>query len=75
MWMYEQLLGGEGSGDGIKVGIIGGGEMGFGVIWEISKIGGMIVGGVCDIDVGGGEKGGNFYKEDGKRDEMVVRND
>lgn len=49
MSIYQQLLARERSGDPIKVGIIGAGQMGFGLISQISKIPGMIVAGVCDI--------------------------
>lgn len=39
MSIYQQLLARERSGDPIKVGIIGAGQMGFGLISQISKIG------------------------------------
>ena len=60
MSIYQQLLARERSGDPIKVGIIGAGQMGFGLISQISKIPGMIVAGVCDIHLSAAEKAANF---------------
>ncbi|BBP89147.1 hypothetical protein BsIDN1_27650 [Bacillus safensis] len=61
MSIYQQLLARERSGDPIKVGIIGAGQMGFGLISQISKIPGMIVAGVCDIHLSAAEKAANFF--------------
>ncbi|AHL71322.1 NAD(P)-dependent oxidoreductase [Bacillus altitudinis MN12] len=75
MSIYQQLLARERSGDPIKVGIIGAGQMGFGLISQISKIPGMIVAGVCDIHLSAAEKAANFYKQHAKPHQMVVTND
>ncbi|MGW7933419.1 NAD(P)H-dependent oxidoreductase [Staphylococcus xylosus] len=50
MSLYSDLLIKEEKTDFIRVGVIGAGQMGRGLVSQISQIPGMIVGGVCDID-------------------------
>jgi len=49
MTLYKQLLQREKEGCPIKVGVIGAGQMGAGMIAQIATIPGMIVGGISDI--------------------------
>ncbi|MFQ3843182.1 SAF domain-containing protein [Staphylococcus pseudoxylosus] len=50
MSLFSDLLIKEEKTDFIRVGVIGAGQMGRGLVSQISQIPGMIVGGVCDID-------------------------
>ncbi|MEC5300254.1 MULTISPECIES: NAD(P)H-dependent oxidoreductase [Staphylococcus] len=50
MSLYSDLLIKEEKTDFIRVGVIGAGQMGRGLVSQISQIPGMIAGGVCDID-------------------------
>ncbi|MBP2099812.1 NAD(P)H-dependent oxidoreductase [Enterococcus rivorum] len=49
MTIYQQLLEREKEGNSIKVGVIGAGQMGFGMIAQIATIPGMSVTGISDI--------------------------
>lgn len=49
MTIYQELLQREKDGNAIKVGVIGAGQMGFGMIAQIATIPGMAVTGVSDI--------------------------
>ncbi|MCD8921508.1 NAD(P)H-dependent oxidoreductase [Staphylococcus gallinarum] len=49
MSLYSDLLVKEEKKDFIRVGVIGAGQMGRGLISQISQIPGMIIGGICDI--------------------------
>jgi predicted homoserine dehydrogenase-like protein len=51
MTLYTKLLHREKEGNPIKVGVIGAGQMGFGMISQISTIPGMIVSGISDINL------------------------
>ena len=52
MTLYGKLLERERNGAPIKVGVIGAGQMGFGMIAQISTIPGMAVTGISDINLG-----------------------
>ncbi|MGE8203749.1 NAD(P)H-dependent oxidoreductase [Heyndrickxia sp. NPDC080065] len=76
MSIYQQLLQRESEQAPIKVGVIGAGQMGFGMIAQISKIPGMSVTGICDVNIDAAEKAGNFYNSQAVRKEaMVITND
>lgn len=51
MTLYGKLLEREQNGAPIKVGVIGAGQMGFGMVSQISTIPGMIVAGISDINL------------------------
>ncbi|HWO78196.1 MAG TPA: SAF domain-containing protein [Bacillus sp. (in: firmicutes)] len=72
MSIYKQLLQLEKENNPIKVGIIGAGQMGFGMIAQISKIPGMCVTGICDINLEAAEKAQNFYNSQTARKEIMV---
>ncbi|GAA4712152.1 NAD(P)H-dependent oxidoreductase [Brevibacillus fulvus] len=61
MSIYRKLLQREQSGQPIRVGVIGAGQMGFGLISQISRIPGMIVAGICDVNRDAAERAGRFY--------------
>ena len=62
MTIYQQLLEREKQGNPIKVGVIGAGQMGFGMIAQIATIPGMAVTGVSDIRLEFAEKAAEAYK-------------
>lgn len=72
MSIYQQLLQREQDHSPIKVGVIGAGQMGFGMIAQISKIPGMSVTGICDVNIEAAEKAGNFYNSQATRKEAMV---
>lgn len=51
MTLYRQLLARENENNPIRVGVIGAGQMGFGMISQIAAIPGMSVVGISDIHV------------------------
>lgn len=51
MTLYQELLKREAEDNPIKVGVIGAGQMGFGMISQIASIPGMIVTGISDINL------------------------
>ncbi|MBO0958661.1 NAD(P)-dependent oxidoreductase [Neobacillus sp. MM2021_6] len=76
MSVYQQLLQRERENAPIKVGVIGAGQMGFGMIAQISNIPGMIVAGVCDVNVGAAQKAADYYNSKAtKRNPVIVTND
>lgn len=76
MSIYTKLLQRERENAPIKVGVIGAGQMGFGMIAQISKIPGMIVTGVCDVNVQAAQRAADYYSSQSTRkDPMVVSND
>lgn len=62
MSVYRQLLVREKEHAPIKVGIIGAGQMGYGLIAQISRIPGMVVGGICDVNKDNAERARDFYQ-------------
>lgn len=64
MSIYQELQTRQKENNPIKVGVIGAGQMGFGLISQISRIPGMIVGGVSDIDQTRAQKAVEFYKSE-----------
>src|SRR3954468_18950135 len=76
MSVYQQLLQRERENAPIKVGVIGAGQMGFGMIAQISKIPGMVVTGVCDVNVEAAQKAADYYNsQSSKRNPVIVTND
>ncbi|WP_419893309.1 NAD(P)H-dependent oxidoreductase [Oceanobacillus kimchii] len=62
MSIYQELQIKDKEKNPIKVGVIGAGQMGFGLISQISRIPGMVVGGVADVDIRRVERAVNYYK-------------
>jgi predicted homoserine dehydrogenase-like protein len=76
MSVYKQLLQRERENAPIKVGVIGAGQMGFGMIAQISRIPGMIVAGVCDVNIEAAKKAADYYNSKAsKRNPIIVTND
>lgn len=76
MSIYQQLLEREKEHASIKVGIIGAGQMGFGLISQISRIPGMVVGGICDVNQANADKAKRYYQsKENNKIETVVSND
>jgi len=65
--IYQKLLMRDKENHPIKVGIIGAGQMGYGLISQISKIPGMVVTGICDVNKSAALKAKNFYQSQEKR--------
>jgi predicted homoserine dehydrogenase-like protein len=72
MSIYRQLLEREREGHPIKVGVIGAGQMGFGLISQISRIPGMEVRGICDVNVEAAERASNYYQSKSERNHPVL---
>ncbi|URT70654.1 NAD(P)H-dependent oxidoreductase [Cytobacillus firmus] len=76
MSIYQQLLTRERENAPIRVGVIGAGQMGFGMITQISRIPGMIVTGVCDVNTEAARKAADYYNSQSKkRNPVLVTND
>ncbi|WP_042374811.1 NAD(P)H-dependent oxidoreductase [Neobacillus jeddahensis] len=76
MSVYQQLLQRERENAPIKVGVIGAGQMGFGMIAQIAKISGMIVAGVCDVNVSAAQRAADYYHSQASvRNPVIVTND
>ncbi|WP_255822108.1 SAF domain-containing protein, partial [Domibacillus sp. PGB-M46] len=56
----------------IKVGVIGAGQMGFGMIGQISRIPGMSVTGISDINVEAAQRAADYYNAQADRKESIV---
>jgi len=67
MSIYQELQLRERENNPIKVGVIGAGQMGFGLITQISRIPGMIVGGVSDVNVERAQKAVDYYQSQENR--------
>lgn len=61
MTLYGNLLEREQNGAPIKVGVIGAGQMGFGMVSQISTIPGMIVAGISDINLDAAKRAADAY--------------
>jgi predicted homoserine dehydrogenase-like protein len=76
MSVYQQLLQRERENAPIKVGVIGAGQMGFGMIAQISRIPGMIVTGICDVNVEAAQRAANYFNSKStKKESIIVTND
>ncbi|MBT2216024.1 NAD(P)-dependent oxidoreductase [Virgibacillus dakarensis] len=72
MSIYSELLERDRGNQPIKVGVIGAGQMGFGLISQISNIPGMVVGGICDVHQGNADRAKDFYQSQEKRNVKTV---
>lgn len=61
MTLYGKLVQREQDGNPIKVGVIGAGQMGFGMVSQISTIPGMIVAGISDINIDAAKRAADAY--------------
>lgn len=61
MTLYGKLLEREQNGAPIKVGVIGAGQMGYGMVSQISTIPGMIVAGISDINLDAANRAAEAY--------------
>ncbi|MGM0168508.1 hypothetical protein IGI39_004263 [Enterococcus sp. AZ135] len=61
MTLYGKLLEREQNGAPIKVGVIGAGQMGYGMVSQISTIPGMIVAGISDINLDAAKRAAEAY--------------
>lgn len=61
MTLYGKLLEREQNGAPIKVGVIGAGQMGYGMVSQISTIPGMIVAGISDINLDAAKRAADAY--------------
>jgi predicted homoserine dehydrogenase-like protein len=76
MSIYRKLLEREKANEQIKVGVIGAGQMGFGMIGQISTIPGMSVTGISDINIEAAQKAADYYNlKSTKKEQIVVSND
>ena len=76
MSVYQQLLHRERENAPIRVGVIGAGQMGFGMIAQISNIHGMIVAGICDVNVEAAQRAADYYNSKAsKRNPVIVTSD
>lgn len=72
MTLYGKLLNREQEGNPIKVGVIGAGQMGFGMISQISTIPGMIVGGISDINIDAAIRAAEAYHASGHKNNKIL---
>ncbi|WNS78648.1 SAF domain-containing protein [Domibacillus sp. DTU_2020_1001157_1_SI_ALB_TIR_016] len=72
MSIYQQLLEREKANQPIKVGVIGAGQMGFGMIGQISRIPGMSVTGISDINVEAAQRAADYYNAQADRKESII---
>ncbi|MFT0803676.1 SAF domain-containing protein [Bacillus swezeyi] len=75
MSIYQQLLARDKEQQPIRVGVIGAGQMGFGLISQISRIPGMVLAGICDVNVKNAERARDFYQSQEKRSAQVIVSD
>ncbi|MDF1962955.1 SAF domain-containing protein [Priestia megaterium] len=76
MSIYQQLLERERANEPIKVGVIGAGQMGFGMIGQISRIPGMSVTAISDINVEAAQRAADYYNSQAdKKESIIVSND
>lgn len=66
MTLYQQLQQREAEENPIKVGVIGAGQMGFGMISQIAGIPGMVVTGISDINIDNAEKAKKSFNMNSK---------
>ncbi len=74
MSLYRQLLVREKDGNPIKVGVIGAGQMGFGMISQIAQIPGMEVTGISDINVEAAARARDAYNLYKKQEVIISSN-
>ncbi|MDC3424565.1 SAF domain-containing protein [Aquibacillus sp. 3ASR75-11] len=67
MSIYQKLQERERESQHVRVGIIGAGQMGFGLISQITRIPGMVVTGICDVNENNANRARDFYQSQEKR--------
>ncbi|MFD1420687.1 NAD(P)H-dependent oxidoreductase [Lactiplantibacillus songbeiensis] len=72
MTLYQQLEEREAEGNPIKVGVIGAGQMGFGMISQIAGIPGMVVKGISDINIDNAKKAMESFNANSKKPEEIL---
>lgn len=72
MTIYQQLLERENQGAPIKIGVIGAGQMGFGMIAQIATIPGMAVTGISDIRLDFAQSAAAAYQASSTRQHKVL---
>lgn len=76
MTIYKQLLEREENSNPIKVGVIGAGQMGAGMIAQIATIPGMSVTGISDINLSAAQKAADAYNASAeKKIDILIAND
>lgn len=76
MTIYKQLLEREENNNPIKVGVIGAGQMGAGMIAQIATIPGMSVTGISDINLAAAQKAADAYNASAeKKIDILIAND
>ncbi|WP_340852997.1 NAD(P)H-dependent oxidoreductase [Ligilactobacillus salivarius] len=66
MTLYQQLLDREKENNPVRVGVIGAGQMGYGMISQIAGIPGMVVKGISDIKLENAERARDAFNESSK---------
>ncbi len=72
MTIYQQLLERQKANDPIKVGVIGAGQMGFGMIAQIATIPGMAVAGISDIRLDYAQVAADAYQTGSEKSNDVL---
>lgn len=72
MTMYGELLQREKEGNPIRVGVIGAGQMGFGMVSQIATIPGMIVAGISDINIEAANRAAQAYNASASKKEDIL---
>lgn len=76
MTLYRQLVEREKTENPIRVGVIGAGQMGFGMVSQIALIPGMVVAGISDIKRDNALKAQDAYNSSSKKkDDMLISTD
>lgn len=72
MTMYGKLMQREKEGNPIRVGVIGAGQMGFGMVSQIATIPGMIVAGISDINIEAANKAAQAYNASASKNANIL---
>lgn len=67
MTLYSKLLEREAQANPIRVGVIGAGQMGYGMISQISTIPGMVVAGISDINLSNADRAAQAFNQSSKQ--------
>lgn len=72
MTLYGKLLQREKEGNPIRVGVIGAGQMGFGMVSQISTIPGMVIAGISDINIDAADRAAQAYNASASNKEHII---
>ncbi|AYW47198.1 NAD(P)-dependent oxidoreductase [Tetragenococcus osmophilus] len=72
MTLYGKLLQREDEGNPIRVGVIGAGQMGFGMVSQISTIPGMVIAGISDINIEAANDAAQAYNASASKKEDIL---